>query len=154
MLVEMLFNWDSFQENSREQDISRVTKAPKLDRSFSYVNWEFDSPDMILRRQQALGYRYPLASYFRGQPIFLFNVILAVVHGQILSDNPMPSPGTLFRLGDDVLMVQTSSPYHVLQVSEVRVGSRNTITARDFLKGYQFKHGEDKLVTYIKEKHD
>ncbi|KAJ9085067.1 Methionyl-tRNA formyltransferase, variant 2 [Entomophthora muscae] len=57
MLVDTLERWDYFQANGWEQDPTKVSHSPKLDRTCSFVNWESDSPELIMRRYLSLGWR-------------------------------------------------------------------------------------------------
>ncbi|KAI0243579.1 Methionyl-tRNA formyltransferase [Massospora cicadina] len=107
MLVETIEHWDHFQSHSWEQDPREVSYAPKLDRSFSFVDWESDSPAKIMRRHLALsGVKYPLSSYFWVS----YDV-----------NEPFVPRNHFDRTGEGAILIRLSDPSYQLRVTGIKL---------------------------------
>ncbi|GAA5960744.1 hypothetical protein JCM3765_007315 [Sporobolomyces pararoseus] len=60
LLIKILKDLPTYQENSKPQDSTKVTSAPKLKKQTSKIDWNRSSSIEITRLQRGVGHQYPL----------------------------------------------------------------------------------------------
>ncbi|RKO84881.1 formyl transferase, partial [Blyttiomyces helicus] len=133
--------------NSRSQDKTNVTYAPKIDKGMSAIDLVQMGPADVFRLHRAIGSKQPIYTTFKTKRIQL----LAVHDPDTTLPPPIPAPssatetthppGTLFYDPEQKQLWVRCGGEGWLAVSEMRVEGKTAVRAGDFANGYQFSKG-------------
>ncbi|KAG0252768.1 hypothetical protein DFQ27_007869 [Actinomortierella ambigua] len=155
LLVDVINNYDERRQAAKSQDPKMVTKAPKISREASVVNWNVWSAERAERLHRANGFRYPVASKWLTQPsgkvlpVSLFDLHLVdgadisdlSVYGSVDTHPKDCPPGTLFFHRPSESLHITCADGSLLGVGAVQFEGKKRLTAKDFVNGYKITSG-------------
>ncbi|KAI9597581.1 formyl transferase [Syncephalis fuscata] len=144
LLLESLKDLPTLKDHSMIQDVSQVTKAPKLDRQAAIVDWTNQTAIYLTRLHRAIGEKTPLVTQFRNKSIQLRGEISATTASPI--DHHLDLPGTVvFTTAPDIIYVKCAEGW--LCCTHVQVANKRMISIREWINGYNLRSGE---VTFNK----
>ncbi|XP_060116161.1 methionyl-tRNA formyltransferase, mitochondrial [Heteronotia binoei] len=134
MLIAVLQDLPECLQNKKEQPKEGVTLAPKVTVSMSYVQWEEQTSEQVLRMHRALGAMMPLQTLWMDTVIKLLDLV-EVDAGLLgrLATEPGSSPGSvIYHKQSQTLMVRCKEGW----VGVKALVLKKKLTAADFYNGY------------------
>ncbi|KAF9976040.1 hypothetical protein BGZ73_009199 [Actinomortierella ambigua] len=159
LLVDVILNYDERRQAAKSQDPNMVTKAPKISREASVVNWNVWNAARAERLHRANGFRYPVTSKWLTQPsgkvlsISLFDLHLVdgadvadlSVYGCIDTQPKDYPPGTVFFHRPSESLHVTCADGSLLGIRAVQFEGKKKLSAKDFVNGYKIASGKQPL---------
>ncbi len=114
------------------QDESKVTYAPKIERSMSNIKWK-DSAKHISAKIRAFDPWPGAVTNIKGKSLKLFS-------SAILDNNYTGEPGRIYGFNKDGIIIETCKG--LIIVRELQAAGKRRLPAYEFLKGFPLKKGE------------
>ncbi|ORZ00375.1 formyl transferase [Syncephalastrum racemosum] len=173
LLLNTLSDFHAFKANAKEQDESHVTQAPKIEKSWSHVDFTDMTAWQIEQLHRAIGDQYPIRTTFTFSRIKRSKKIKQRFHEVQLLNIYMPESSPVYELDPPLepgwfMYVETTAKKsrwgkdlhivcadgNVIAVPHVKVADKDVVSARDFKNGYEihndvgwFGHVEEDEVT-------
>jgi len=116
----------------REQDESKATFAPKMDRSLSKIDWEKSAKE-ISARIRALDPWPGAVSYIKDKEIKLFS-------SSCIDNEYKGVPGRVNFIDEEGVLVETVKG--IVLIKEFQIPGKRRLKAKEFLKGFSIKKGD------------
>lgn len=133
--ISMLENWDRSTPIGESQDDTLSTRAPRLTKSDGNVDWNATTAEILNRHRgvQPWPGSFTFCNRENGKP-------LRLLIGEIrLVDGECGAPGSLIDNQFKELWIATDDG--VVAIEQVQPAGKRTMTADEFLRGYQIKPG-------------
>ena len=133
--ISMLENWDRSTPIGKSQDDTRSTRAPRLAKSDGNIDWNATTAEILNRHRgvQPWPGSFTFCNRENGKP-------LRLLIGEIrLVDGECGAPGSLIDNQFKELWIATDDG--VVAIEQVQPAGKRTMTADEFLRGYQIKPG-------------
>ena len=133
--ISMLENWDRSTPIGESQDDTRSTRAPRLAKSDGNIDWNATTAEILNRHRgvQPWPGSFTFCNRENGKP-------LRLLIGEIrLVDGECGVPGSLIDNQFKELWIATDDG--VVAIEQVQPAGKRTMTADEFLRGYQIKPG-------------
>ncbi|KAI8994756.1 formyl transferase [Pilobolus umbonatus] len=144
MLVDTVHNLEDKKENASIQDSSKVTKAPKIRKELSEIDFTKMAAWQAEQLHRAIGPQYPLRvrlTFKRKKKtryiwMQLLQVHIPKVPSAVLKGK---EPGSFaFNASTDTLHI-VFGDHKVLACSHLKAENKRAITANDFVNGYMYE---------------
>lgn len=132
LLEQDLLKYISGTIKPREQDESRVTVAPKIEKTESLLNWNLPA---VTIHNRTRAFTMGPGTYMMWQ-----NKRLKIHKTKVIDENSTGVPGTVVAVSSDELLVQTLSG--VISILEVQPESKAKMPVAEFLKSASLKKGD------------
>jgi len=139
--VELLALWDLKSSIGTQQDKSKVSRAPRLNKASGHIDWTHSASEIDCHVRGMQPWPGSFADIHIGDdkpPIRISVRKVSVLDSQASPESP---PGTL--IGDRFLDVCTGpieSP-GILRIDRLQPAGRNEISGDEFIRGYRLKSG-------------
>lgn len=132
LLNDDLFRFIKGEINPREQDESKVTIAPKIEKTESLLNWNMPA---VTIHNRVRAYTMGPGTYvlFQGKR-------LKILRTSVADKSATGNPGTIVTADSTGLRVQTQQG--IISLLELQPESKSRMTAADFLKSTVLKRGD------------
>ena len=135
LLVQVLEDFDYCTLNSKKQDESLVSKAPKIKVDMARIDWKNDCSSQIFFRYLAFGAKVPLYSIINGKKIqFLDIEDPRISDFSSLHDRESCIPGSVFFLNSMKMYVKTKNSW--LCMKKMKVQDKRESDVKQFYNGY------------------
>ncbi|CAG8502383.1 16809_t:CDS:2 [Cetraspora pellucida] len=141
LLVDTLQYLDYFQANAQEQDVTKVTKAPKIPKDMAEIKWNQITADKLDKLYRAISHQYALTTNFIEKRIQLHNTSLPSEHKQQNIRNKIAttnySPGTIIydsKSLDSIYIICNDDK--LIECRSVKMEGKNEISVKDWINGY------------------
>ncbi|CAB4413455.1 unnamed protein product [Rhizophagus irregularis] len=149
LLIDTLRKFNYYKKNAKEQDASKITKAPKIKKEMSKIKWSQISAQQLEQLYRAISHQYPLSTKFNNKIIQLHNISLPSVSQHLLIQPGKPlEPGTIIihypkQLTPIVYAICADG--NVITFNSVKVEGKKEVSTLDWINGYQVKSKETKF---------
>ncbi|KAI8370456.1 formyl transferase [Radiomyces spectabilis] len=147
LLVDTLRNFDHHKNHAITQDITKATKAPKIKKEWSEIDFATMQAWQIDQLHRAIGEQSPLRTVFefehgkksgkvkRPLTMQLLNIFLPK-HSAMLSMSPRPRSGSfIFDPMSQAIHVMCADG-QVVGASHIKAENKGKTTAKEFMNGY------------------
>ena len=127
----------------RKQDLSQVTKAPKLKKENGLIDWSRDVEQV--RNQVRAMQPWPTAYTFlhrQGQPLIRL-IINRTGETAVSPSGPAhPAPGLILRFPDKKNLCVATGSNGAIEILELQPAGKRRMTAEEFLRGHKPQTGD------------
>ncbi|CAG8640253.1 6639_t:CDS:2, partial [Ambispora leptoticha] len=139
LLIDTLRNFYDYKVNAQPQDVKQVTKAPKITKEMSIINWDKLIAEQVVRLDRAISHQYPLRTWFNGHQIQLFNIHLI---SDSLTGTEKAQPGTIFyQHPQKSIQIVCADGTSVIGCTSVKMAEKKEISVKDWINGYPITSG-------------
>ncbi|ORX52775.1 Methionyl-tRNA formyltransferase [Hesseltinella vesiculosa] len=153
LLLDTLRHFDDRKKEAKVQDISKATKAPKIKKEWTEIDFSLLASWQIEQLHRAIGAQYPLRtnySYVRVKKsgkeldklvkLQLFNIFLPTNSPLYENRRNLDDPGRfVYHARSDSLHVMCADG-KVVGIANLKAENKKVISARDFVNGYEILH--------------
>ncbi|KAI8335783.1 formyl transferase [Chlamydoabsidia padenii] len=151
LLIDTLQNFDQRKKEAKVQDVSQATRAPKIKKEWTELDFNLMASWQIEQLHRAIGDQYPLRTNFtftrikRSQLIKQKTVELQLYHIHLPEDSPFydqqeSSPPGSFMLDQKTGIIHIMCADGLaIGVTHVKAENKNAILAKDFINGYEIR---------------
>ncbi|XP_049546504.1 methionyl-tRNA formyltransferase, mitochondrial isoform X2 [Anopheles darlingi] len=137
-LMKCIDDLDFYNSQVVQQDSSKATYAPKIDRNFTEIRWKHHTALQVYDLYRSLYSLAPLKTWFCGEPIKLFEI--AYRHDQTKATNRIERvPGCIEYSRKTKQLIVWCCDGFCIEVLKLAVGGKKTLTAQDFHNGFLSK---------------
>lgn len=138
MLVDTLRHLQERKQQATSQDATQATKAPKIKKEWSVLDFEHMYAWQAEQLNRAIGEQYPLRTTFqnkKNKEITVQLLDLTLVEGNRHGNEP----GSFIYDEASQSMHIVFGDHNILACKKFKVENKGTISAHDFANGYQMK---------------
>lgn len=143
-LVETVRNLKDKKLNASVQDITKATKAPKVNKNWSVLNFQDMKAWQAEQLHRAIGEQYPLHTTYRYVKQKSKDISMQMLDFHLPEKSPLVESG---KIPGSFLCDEESNSIHILfgdgnvaACKKVKLQNKGIISAKDFANGY-FKEG-------------
>ncbi|KAF0408217.1 Methionyl-tRNA formyltransferase [Gigaspora margarita] len=152
LLIDTLRYLDYFQANAQEQDITKITKAPKISKDMAEIKWNQITADRLDKLYRAISHQYPITTNFIEKRIQLHNISLPSelkqqkIRNKIANIKVNYSPGTIIYDSKSLDSIYvTCNDDKLIECRSVKMERKNEISVKDWINGYGVESGKMKF---------
>ncbi|XP_074863228.1 methionyl-tRNA formyltransferase, mitochondrial isoform X2 [Carettochelys insculpta] len=135
MLISVLKNLPESLKNKKEQAHEGVTFAPKVTVAMSFIKWEEQTPEQLLRLHRAIGAIIPLQTQWMGNTVKLLDFVeVHNIHGfddKLFNKREIVPGSVLYHKSSQILVVRCKGGW----VGFKTIILKKKLTAADFYNG-------------------
>ena len=133
LLLESLQDIDSGKNSVVTQDDSLMTRAPKISREMTRINWK-ESGEKLSNWIRGLSPKPGMSTHYNGKHMRLFKCKWIMEKLQNIH------PGHIYKVNNQFIDVETGNG--LLRVFEVQLEGKRRMSVQDFLAGKKVQEGE------------
>lgn len=142
--METVRNLEDKKLNASVQDITKATKAPKVNKNWSVLNFQDMKAWQAEQLHRAIGEQYPLHTTYRYVKQKSKDISMQMLDFHLPEKSPLVESG---KIPGSFLCDEESNSIHILfgdgnvaACKKVKLQNKGIISAKDFANGY-FKEG-------------
>jgi methionyl-tRNA formyltransferase len=142
LAVQVIEQIENGTAQGRKQDLSQVTKAPKLKKENGLIDWG-RTPQQVSNQIRAMQ-PWPTAYTFlhrQGQPPIRV-IINQTGEMRRMRAEPYPAPGSLLLLEDKNHLLAATGGQGAIEILELQPAGKRRMKAMEFLRGHKIQAGD------------
>ncbi|KAF7728336.1 Golgi transport complex subunit 4 [Apophysomyces ossiformis] len=153
MLIDTLRNFEKCKSEAKPQNPDGITKAPKIKKEWSEVDFSVMESWQIEQLHRAIGEQYPLRTIFtfsrikRSKKIKQKYIQMQMVNIFLPEDSPIYDfepplePGAFIFDDKSSTLHVACADGNAIAFTHIKADSKDTITVKDFVNGYEIHGG-------------